>query len=256
MSNGGEQFRPELKTFLGAFNKVAQELNTTGGNLYSLARSLRQHDNSPHLQGEAASAFFEKHVAGWFRYNSWLEERWARQQQDMQVAIDDAKQKDLATLLSRKKFHELKKFYSIIAGQPANGRKQEIVLALDDLLQSKRMAATVLDVERKRLVRELKKQYTFTSSKKEMAELFTHRVMMLTYAKRRNEQPARNAELRPWWLFDAVDDSHTPKECSRLSGTVKRHDDPFWKEHPIPCDRLFCQCGIILLTDRQAEKCR
>ncbi len=256
MSNGGEQFRPALKTFLGAFREVAQELNTTGGNLYSLAHSLRQHDNSPHLQDEAASVFFEKHVANWFRYSNWLAEQRACKNLDMQVAINDAKQKDLITLLNRKKFHELKKFYGTIAGKPATGRKQEIASALDDLLHKKRMAATVLDLERKRLVRELKRQYTITSSKKEMAELFTHRVMMLTYAKRRDEQPSGNAELRPWWLFDAVDDARTPKECSRLNGTVKRHDDPFWKEHPIPCDRLFCQCGIILLTDRQAEKYR
>ena len=256
MSSGVEQSRPDLKTFLDAFHEVAQELNTTGGILNSLAYSLRQHDNSPHLQEEAATAFFEKHVTGWFRYNNWLEDRRANQEQDMQASIMDARQKDLIALLSRKKFHQLKKFYSSIAGKQVDGRKQDVVSALDDLLQKRRMAVKVLDLERKRLVREVERQYEITPSKKEMAELFADRVMMLTYAKRRNEQLLRNEGSRPWWMFNAVDYSCTPEECSRLNGTVKRRDDPFWEEHPIPCDRPFCQCGIIMLTDRQAEKFR
>lgn len=256
MSIEGEQFRPDLETFLDAFHEVAQELDTTDGILNSLAYLLRRHDNSPHLQEKAATAFFEKHVTGWFRYNNWLAERRASQEQDMQASIMDARQKDLIALLGRKKFHKLKKFYSVITGKPINGGKQDVVLALDHLLQKRRMAAKVLDLERKRLVRELERQYEITSSKKEMAELFVHRVMMLTYAKRRNEQLSRNEGLRPWWMFNAVDYSYTPEECSRLNGTVKRRDDPFWEEHPIPCDRPFCQCGIIMLTDRQAEKFR
>jgi len=256
MSTGGEQFRPELKTFLAAFYEVAKELKTTGGNLHALAYSLRQHDNSPLLQNEAASAFFEQHVTGWSRYDDWLAEQRTRQEQDKQSSITDAKQQDLISLLSRKKFHELKKFYSAVAGKPITGRKQDVVFELDGLLHKKRMADKVLELERKRLVSEVVLQFEVISSKKEMAELFAQRVMMLTYARRRNEQYSMNPGQRPWWLFDAVEDAHTPEECSRLIGTVKRNNDPFWKEHPIPCDRLFCHCGIILLTNRQAEKYR
>ncbi len=256
MNTGGEQFRPELKTFLGAFYEVAKELKITGGNLHGLAYSLRKHDNSPLLQNEAASVFFEQHVTGWSRYDDWLVEQRARQEQDKQSNIRDAKQEDLISLLSRKKFHELKKFYSAVAGEPIKGRKQDVVTELVDLLQKKRMADRVQELERKRLVSEVERQYEITSSKKEMAELFAHRVMMLTYSKRRNEQLSINPGQRPWWLFDAVEDARTPEECSRLIGTVKRNNDPFWKDHPIPCGRLFCHCGIILLTNRQAEKYR
>jgi SPP1 gp7 family putative phage head morphogenesis protein len=91
-------------------------------------------------------------------------------------------------------------------------------------------------------------------SAKEKAELFVHFVVMKAYALRNQDNQMANTSRRPYWLFDTIDDGRTPPDCAKLDGTIKRWDDPFWKQHPIPCGRAFCRCTITSLSEKQAEQ--
>jgi hypothetical protein len=252
-----DQFKIKEQAYLDAFRKVARELATTGGDIAELARRLHARDGNPRERNKAAAAYFEQHVVGWNRYDQWLEAKRNTNSKRLEEELAEAQKKDLAALLEYRPTGEIKTLYHSIAGKRVPGkRKAEIVSALESLLNERGLSNKVRDVERRRLARKLQEKLEVRADKKEMAELFVHRVTMSFCARRRREQHLRTSESRPWWLFDAVDDDRTPGYCARLDGTVKRFDDPFWTEHPIPCERLFCRCSIRSLTDAQANEYR
>jgi SPP1 gp7 family putative phage head morphogenesis protein len=57
-------------------------------------------------------------------------------------------------------------------------------------------------------------------------------------------------EARPYWRFDAVEDSRTSDICDELDGTILPADDPFWDSHTPP---LHFQCRSVLTPLSEEE---
>jgi len=55
------------------------------------------------------------------------------------------------------------------------------------------------------------------------------------YARGRCEQQMANTDNRPWFLYDAVNDSRTRPSHAAMDGFVARYDDPIWKNWTPPC---------------------
>lgn len=72
------------------------------------------------------------------------------------------------------------------------------------------------------------------------------------YMRGRAEQMLRNVELRPYWLYDAINDSRTRPNHLAMDGVIRRYDDPFWKTHFPPCG-FNCRCNCLSLTEAQAH---
>lgn len=75
------------------------------------------------------------------------------------------------------------------------------------------------------------------------------------YGRGRCEQQARNVESRPWYLYDAVNDSRTRPSHAAMDGLVARYDDPIWDSWTPACG-FRCRCRRISLSERQAERFR
>lgn len=75
------------------------------------------------------------------------------------------------------------------------------------------------------------------------------------YARGRCEQQRTTLETRPWFLYDAVNDSRTRPAHAAMDGFVARYDDPIWKRWTPPCG-YQCRCRRIALTDAQAARFR
>jgi SPP1 gp7 family putative phage head morphogenesis protein len=61
------------------------------------------------------------------------------------------------------------------------------------------------------------------------------------------------ADIRPYWMFDAILDARTSEICEPLAGTVLPMDHPWWKTHTPPCHHA-CRSGIRSLRESQAER--
>ncbi len=88
---------------------------------------------------------------------------------------------------------------------------------------------------------------------KEMGELFLHRHFMIHMHRNHWRDFEENAKERPYLMFDAIDDGRTPKECMKLDGKIKRVNDPFWIEHPVPCEKLLCRCTLRSLSEQDKK---
>lgn len=75
------------------------------------------------------------------------------------------------------------------------------------------------------------------------------------YNRGRCEQQGRNVERRPYYLYDAVNDSRTRPGHAAMDGFVARHDDPMWGVWT-PTNGYRCRCRRIALTEDQAERYR
>lgn len=73
------------------------------------------------------------------------------------------------------------------------------------------------------------------------------------YAYGRCQQQKRGIEDRPWFMYDAVNDSRTRPSHAAMDGYIARHDDPVWKIWTPPCG-YQCRCRRIALTDAQAKR--
>ena len=59
--------------------------------------------------------------------------------------------------------------------------------------------------------------------------------------------------LRPYWQYDAVNDSHTRKSHLAMDGKVFPADSPVWDVW-YPPNGFRCRCGITTLSKRQVEE--
>lgn len=69
----------------------------------------------------------------------------------------------------------------------------------------------------------------------------------------RYKQMSRVKKLRPYWQYDAVNDSSTREDDAVLDGKVLHADDPFW-DVKYPPNGYRCRCGIKSLSERQLKK--
>lgn len=72
------------------------------------------------------------------------------------------------------------------------------------------------------------------------------------YMAGRWEQIERNKALRPYLMYDAINDSRTRPTHAAMDGIIRPVDHPFWKTHS-PLNGYQCRCGVISLTEAQAQ---
>lgn len=58
---------------------------------------------------------------------------------------------------------------------------------------------------------------------------------------------------RPYWQYDAVNDSRTRPSHRALDGVVKRYDDPFWDTY-YPPNGFQCRCGVRSRSSRDLDR--
>lgn len=73
------------------------------------------------------------------------------------------------------------------------------------------------------------------------------------FGRGRCEQQSRNLKVRPWFLYDAVNDARTRPSHGALDGKVARFDDAFWAQHTPP-NGFRCRCRRIALNAQQAAR--
>jgi SPP1 gp7 family putative phage head morphogenesis protein len=73
------------------------------------------------------------------------------------------------------------------------------------------------------------------------------------YSRGRHEQQMKVVSTRPYWMYDAINDSRTRPTHLALDNTILRYDHPFWQTHYTP-NGYRCRCTIISLTEAQAKK--
>lgn len=81
----------------------------------------------------------------------------------------------------------------------------------------------------------------------EMGELLVHRINSKIYAGQK-DYFSYSPEFTRFLVglrLSPIDDGNTPRDCIEASRFVRAVDDAFWKNHPVPCDRLYCRCMII-----------
>lgn len=69
----------------------------------------------------------------------------------------------------------------------------------------------------------------------------------------RHKQMKTVAERRPWWEYDAVNDSHTRPSHLANDGKIYRHDDPFWATW-YPTNGYRCRCRVNSLSRSEMEE--
>ena len=58
---------------------------------------------------------------------------------------------------------------------------------------------------------------------------------------------------RPYWMYDAVEDSHTRKSHLAMNGRVFPADSPVWDTW-YPPNGFRCRCSVISLTKAQVRR--
>lgn len=71
------------------------------------------------------------------------------------------------------------------------------------------------------------------------------------YSRGRCERHSKNLDVRPWLMYDAVNDTRTRPEHRAWDGFVARYDDPFWSAWTPPNGHR-CRCTTTSLSDAQA----
>ncbi|KQC03142.1 MAG: hypothetical protein APR55_07090 [Methanolinea sp. SDB] len=69
----------------------------------------------------------------------------------------------------------------------------------------------------------------------------------------RYRQMMEVADSRPYWQYDAVNDSRTRPTHRAMDGKVFRHDHPFWDTW-FPPNGWRCRCGVITLSAREVKR--
>lgn len=89
-------------------------------------------------------------------------------------------------------------------------------------------------------------------------ELPAHRIETIwrtnlqgNYMRGRWEQMSRHADVFPYAMYDAINDSRTRPAHAAMDGTIRRLDDPWWNTHTPPCG-YNCRCDVIPMTEKKA----
>ena len=77
--------------------------------------------------------------------------------------------------------------------------------------------------------------------------------MRVSLAAGQYRRHLENADSRPYWQYEAMDDGRTRPSHRALDRLVFRHDDPFWNTH-YPPNGFNCRCTVRALTPRQVER--
>jgi SPP1 gp7 family putative phage head morphogenesis protein len=76
--------------------------------------------------------------------------------------------------------------------------------------------------------------------------------MQTSYMTGRYRHQMQAAKMRPWWMYDAVNDSHTRPSHAAHDGQVRRYDDPFWDKY-YPPNGWGCRCTVRTLSGDQLQ---
>lgn len=74
----------------------------------------------------------------------------------------------------------------------------------------------------------------------------------LRHAGERRAQMLEVTDQRPFWELRA--NGFVECSCMPHHGLILRWDDPFWDEHPVPCEHLECSARIFSLSARDLSK--
>lgn len=88
-------------------------------------------------------------------------------------------------------------------------------------------------------------------SYRRLKTIFTTNIRTARAAARYQAMKA-NARARPYWMYDAVNDSRTRPSHAALDNLVFRHDDPFWQTH-FPPNGFNCRCVVRALTRNEVR---
>ena len=72
------------------------------------------------------------------------------------------------------------------------------------------------------------------------------------YSYGRFQQQLKVIDTRPYWMYDAVNDSRTRPTHRALDNVIALASSSFWKTHYPPLG-YNCRCAVISLTQKQAE---
>ena len=73
------------------------------------------------------------------------------------------------------------------------------------------------------------------------------------YQAGRYRQMLENAPYRPWWMYDAVNDSRTRPSHAAMDGKIYRFDHPIWDRWHPP-NGYNCRCALRTLSDRDLQR--
>ena len=125
----------------------------------------------------------------------------------------------------------------------------EQIKAIIDLVRSVMDAGgTFADFQKKVKAGDL----SVTLSKARLDNIFRTN-MQAAYSRGRYEQQMRVTMNRPYWMYDAINDSRTRPAHAAMDGTILHHSHPWWKSHYTP-NGYRCRCTVISLTEAQARK--
>lgn len=74
-----------------------------------------------------------------------------------------------------------------------------------------------------------------------------------SYQRGRWEQITQNAELAPYVMYDAINDSRVRPSHLAMDGVIRRWDDPWWKTRAPP-NGYRCRCSVVTLTESDAMR--
>jgi SPP1 gp7 family putative phage head morphogenesis protein len=95
-------------------------------------------------------------------------------------------------------------------------------------------------------------ELSVTLSKARLDNIFRTN-LQAAYARGRYEQQNRVSFARPYWMYDAINDSRVRHSHAAMDGTILHHSHPWWKTH-YPPNGYRCRCTVISLTEAQARK--
>lgn len=193
---------------------------------------------------QIASEAFRRNRWKWSAYERFVSEgRGIEQVTNAKVRIKDCPATDV--LAERMKLVELREIAKS-NGIDIKGLRRKIAIA-------ERILARPPSVQVRDQIQSCRDDMLRDAEKRvvnEMGELLVHRILLKKWA--RDSAPSyMDREIKRFvkgLRLSVIEDAMTPRECIEASRTIKAMDDPFWKTHPVPCERLYCRCMIIAVV--------